>query len=175
MKTLNIISLLLILTFTSCATVQVSTDYDRQVNFNNYQSYAFYKPGIDKAEISDLDKRRILRAIDANLSEKGMIKSENPDLLISFFTKEHQRINIYNNHFGYNWYWNPYWVGGYHGGTVSTDTEGTLFIDIIDVKTNNLIWQGMGKGTLQTQNIDKKEAKINQIVSEILKKYPPEM
>lgn len=174
MKTLNILSLLFVLTLASCSSVQVATDYDREANFNNYHSYAFYKPGIDKAEISDLDKRRILRAIDAELSQKGMVKSENPDLLISFFTKERQRVNVYNNHFGHHWYWNPYWFGGHHGSTVSTDTEGTLFIDVIDAKTNNLIWQGMGKGNIQTQNIDKKEARINEIVSEILKKYPPE-
>ncbi|MEL6989789.1 MAG: DUF4136 domain-containing protein, partial [Bacteroidota bacterium] len=52
-----------ILLLASCSTVRVSSDYDQDVNFNEYNTYAFYKPGIDKAEISDLDKKRILRAI----------------------------------------------------------------------------------------------------------------
>ena len=68
MKTLKFIPILLLFIFTSCATVRVATDYDREVNFGEYNSFAFYKPGIDKAEISDLDKKRILRAIDAELT-----------------------------------------------------------------------------------------------------------
>jgi hypothetical protein len=35
--------------------------------------------------------KRILRAIDAELSNKGMSKSENPDLLINIFTKEREK------------------------------------------------------------------------------------
>ena len=50
----------------SCASVSVASDYDKEVDFNNYKTFAFYKTGIDKAEISDLDKRSILRAIEAN-------------------------------------------------------------------------------------------------------------
>ena len=173
MKILNFLFLTVILTLTSCSTIRVAADYDKEVNFDSYRSYAFYKPGIDKAEISDLDKRRILRAIDVELSKKGLTKSEKPDLLISIFTKEKQRVDIYNNNFGYGWYWNPYWYGGYYGTSMSRTPEGTLFIDIIDAKTNNLIWQGMGNADLVTNNIDKKEAKIKEIVSKIMEKYPP--
>ncbi|HZW78396.1 MAG TPA: DUF4136 domain-containing protein [Flavobacteriaceae bacterium] len=172
MKILKMLSLILVLALTSCSTVKVATDYDKEVNFDNYRTYAFYKPGIDKAEISDLDKKRILRAIDAELTEKGLTKTDKPDLLISIFTKENQRVDVYNNNFGYGWYWNPYWYSGY-GTSVSRTPEGTLFIDIIDAKTNNLIWQGMGTADLIANNIDKKEARIREIVNKILEKYPP--
>ena len=40
---------------TSCASIRVSTDYDTGVDFTPYNSYAFFKPGIDDAKISDLD------------------------------------------------------------------------------------------------------------------------
>lgn len=36
----------------SCSSVRVAADYDRQTNFNELKTYAFFKPGIDKAEIS---------------------------------------------------------------------------------------------------------------------------
>ena len=126
MKTLKFIPLLFLVTLTSCTTVRVATDYDRKADFAAYNSYAFYKPGIDKAEISDLDKKRILRAIDAELSAKGMNKSESPDLLVSIFTKERERVDVYNNNFGWGWGWNPWWYGGYYGNTVSRSTEGSL-------------------------------------------------
>jgi len=33
---------------------QVAADYDKEANFDSYNTFAFFKPGIDKAEISDL-------------------------------------------------------------------------------------------------------------------------
>ncbi len=37
-----------------------------------------------------------------------------------------------------------------------------------------MIWQGKGEGTLgNTKNIEKKEARIQEFVSEILEQYPP--
>lgn len=174
MKTLKFIPLLLLFAFTSCTTVRVATDYDRQADFATYKAYAFYKPGVDKAEISDLDKKRILRAIDAELSAKGLNKSESPDILVSIFTKERERINVYNNNFGWGWGWNPWWYGGYYGSSVSRSTEGSLFIDLIDAKTNELVWQGVGSARLITGgDIDKKEERIREIVREIISRYPP--
>ena len=175
MKAIKFLPLLLLFVFASCATVRVASDYDREVNFNQYNSFAFYKPGIDKSEISDLDKRRILRAIESELSAKGMSKAGTPDLLVSIFTKERERVNVYNNNFGYGWGWNPYWYGGYYGRSVSRTTEGTLYIDLIDAKTNNLVWQGIGTSSLVTNNVEKKEARIREIVREIMTKYPPGM
>jgi hypothetical protein len=173
MKALKFLPLLFLFVFASCSTVRVATDYDKEANFNQYNSFAFFKPGIDKAEISDLDKKRILRAIEANLVSKGMNKAENPDLLISIFTKERERIDVYNNNFGMGWGWSPWYYGGYNTSNVSRTTEGTLYIDLIDAKTNNLVWQGMGKADLVTSNMERKEARINEIVMKILAEYPP--
>ncbi|MEL6810869.1 MAG: DUF4136 domain-containing protein [Bacteroidota bacterium] len=166
--------LLLLLVFSSCTTVRVATDYDREANFGSYNKYAFFKPGIDQAQISDLDKKRILRAIDAELSAKGLNKNEQPDILISIFTKERERVDVYNNNFGWGWGWNPWWGGGFGGSTVSRSTEGSLYIDFIDAKTNELVWQGVGSARLITSgNIDKKDERIREIVKEIVAQYPP--
>lgn len=178
MKILKLIPIVAILVLASCSSVRVASDYDREANFSTYNSYAFFKPGIDKAKISDLDKRRILRAIDGSLNAKGMVKTENPDLLVSIFTKENERVDVYNNNFGWGrgaWGWGPgFGWGGNWGNTVSRSTEGTLYIDLIDTKTNELVWQGIGRSSLyQGNNIDKKEERIRLIVSEILMEYPP--
>ncbi len=173
MKILKVLPLLLLFIFTSCATVKVSSDYDREANFKEYNSFAFYKPGIDKAKISDLDKRRILRAIDAEMTSKGLLKSKNPTLLVSIFTKEKERVDVYNSNFGYGWGWNPYWYGGSYGNYVSRSTEGALYIDLIDAKTNLLVWQGLGTAPLSNQSIEKKEERIREIVKKILTVYPP--
>jgi len=194
MKILKLLPLLLVFIATSCVSVKVSSDYDKKTDFNHFKTFAFYKKGIDKVEISDLDKRRILRAIEADLLAKGFTKSENPDLLVNIFTKSREKINVYNNNFiG----WNPWFYGGFGGfggfgpfgglgpfggmgfgygafNNVSTSTEGTLFIDLIDADKKELAWQGMGTGVLITsKNITKKEARIKEFVTEIMAKYPP--
>jgi len=175
LKTLPL--LLLLLAVTSCTSVKVAADYDQGANFNDYKTFAFHKTGIDKAEISDLDKRRILRAIETELLAKGFIKSEKPDLLVSFFTKSRQKVNVYNSGYGYygygyGWGWSPYYWGNSYYGSVSTSTEGTLYIDLIDANKKELVWQGMGTGYL-TQNMEKKIARINEFVAKIMEKYPP--
>lgn len=174
MKTLKFIPLLLLFVLASCSSVTVYNDYDKKVDFTPYKTFAFHKTGIDKAEISDLDKKRILRSIDEVMTSKGFSKNDNPDLLISFFTKEREQVNVnqYNAGWGYGWGWgwNPYFWGG--TSTVSRYSEGTLYIDIIDAKKKELIWQGEGQGVL-TKNVDKKDEKIKEFVSKILEQYPP--
>ena len=172
MKSLKPLFLLVLFALTSCATVRVVSDYDKEANFNDYNSFAFYKPGVDQAKISDLDKKRVLRAIESQMTAKGMTKSETPSLLVSFFTKEKERVDVYNNHYGYGWGWNPWWYGGY-GSNVSRTTEGSLYIDLIDAKTNELVWQGVGTANLITDDMERKEERIREIVQEILAVYPP--
>lgn len=163
---------LILLISTSCSSVKVASDYDKNANFNQYKTFAFYKTGIDKAEISDLDKRRILRAIENEMLSKGFTKSENPDLLVSIFTKSRERVNVNNNFgYGYGWGWSP-WYWGPNYTTVSTSTEGVLYIDLIDNSKKELVWQGMGTGYL-SQKIDKKEERIKEFVFKIMEKYPP--
>lgn len=178
MKYYSLLSLILIIVLNSCVSVRVASDYDKQASFDAYKSYAFFKPGIDKAEISDLDKKRILRAIEADMSAKGFTKSENPDVLVSIFTKTQENVNVYQNNFGWGWGWyggwgwNP-WFWGPNYNSVSRVTEGTLYIDLIDANKKELVWQGMGTAAL-TKNVERKQEKINEIVTAIMQKYPPQ-
>jgi len=186
MKAIKIIPVLLFFILSSCgSSIKVYSDFDKTVDFSQYKTYAFHKKGIEKVQISDLDKKRILNAIDNELVKKGMVKSENPDLLVNIFTKERQEVdlNSYYDYWGYGWgyghgwrgysygYGYPYYWGGHP--YVSTSTEGTLFIALIDAKKNELVWQGEGVGYID-QDRSKKEALINEFVSKILAQFPPQ-
>lgn len=187
MKILKLIPLLFLFLTASCSSVSVSSDYEKSTDFSVYKTYAFYKKGIDKVEISDLDKRRILRAIEAEMNAKGFVKSENPDLLVNIFTKSREKIDVYNNsyygwypwYYGYGYGYGGFGMGGGYGfgyNNVSTSTEGTLFIDLIDANKKELAWQGIGTGILSySSSIEKKEARINEFVSKIMTAYPPQL
>lgn len=177
MKNLRLALLGFIVLLSSCSTIKVTTDYDTKANFSKYKTFAFYKTGIDKAEISDLDKRRILRAIENELIAQGFTKSENPDMLVSIFTKSREKVDVNQTNLGYGWGWgwNPWiWGGMNNNVNVSQYTEGTLFIDFIDKDKKELFWQGVGTGALRTEDRAKKEERINQFVKEIISRFPPE-
>ncbi|AXG73239.1 DUF4136 domain-containing protein [Flavobacterium arcticum] len=167
MKKIKLLSLLFVTVFiASCSSIRVNSDYDAAVDFNQYKTYAFFKQGIDKAEISDLDKKRILRAIDAEMQKKGFVKSDSPDMLINIFTRANEQVNVNN------WGYSP-WMWGGNYTTVNTSTQGILYIDILDARKKELVWQGIGTGVL-TLDRERKQERINEFVMEIMKKYPPQ-
>ena len=92
-------------------------------------------------------------------------------MLVSIFTKENERVDVYNQG-GFGWGWNPYWGMGIGYTNVSRTPEGTLYIDLIDAKTKELVWQGEGSGYL-TKDTNKKDERIKEFVSKILGQYPP--
>lgn len=169
MKSSNLFIILLIgIVLNACSSIKVTSDYESGTDFSKYKTFAFYKTGIDKAPISDIDKRRIMKSIEAELTTKGLVKSDNPDILVSIFTKSREKVDIYESG------WTPYYYNPYQRTTVTKYTEGTLFIDIIDSNGKKLLWQGVGSGALtKSQKVEKREANIQLFVQEILKKFPP--
>ncbi len=86
------------------------------------------------------------------MSLKGLSKSETPDLLIGFSTNAKQKIYVNpGTSWGWGWGFNPwFWGGGGPGfnNTLSTQTEGTLYINIIDATTKQLFGKEKVKGGL---------------------------
>lgn len=159
-----------------CTSIRTFSDFDKEVDFNQFTTYAFFKPGIEEVAISDLDKRRILTAIETQMNGKSLQLSSDPQLLINIAVNAKDRVVIQNNNFGWGfWGWNPWAFGPWGNGfnnTVTTQTEGELFIDIIDAKTKRLVWQGKGKGGISEYSKNRDE-RIQTFVGEILKNYPP--
>ena len=101
-------------------------------------------------------------------------------MLVNFFTKEKQQINVQNNNFGsFGYGWGYGWGfgrGPFFGAqyNISNTTQGTLYIDLIDAKQKELIWQGIGRGNLTT-SVKYKDERINSFVNSIMCSYPPEI
>lgn len=167
-----ILGIITLLSLSSCNTVRVSTDYDRNANFEQFQTFAFHQQGLSDLNMNDLDKRRIVEAISQELTSKGMsaAASENSaDLVINISASNKTRVNVQP-------YYDPWWYGPYWGRTqrVSQHKEGSLILDFIDRQRNTLVWQGVGEG-LNVSDIQRKADRIPVAVQEILSKYPPEI
>lgn len=159
----------------SCGTIKVASDYDSEADFSKYKTFAFYKSGIDKVEISDIDKKRILKSIQSSLLNKGLTIDENPDVLINIATKSSENIYIDNT------FYSPYYTGWYpnygrgHRQVAYSTSEGALYIDVIDTKTKQLIWQGKGTGVLSSSKKTNRDVLVSSFVTKILEVYPPEI
>jgi hypothetical protein len=166
-------TILFSLSILSCGSIKVASDYDSDADFSNYKTFAFYKSGIDKVEISDIDKKRILKSIQNTLLNKGLTLDENPDILINIATKSSENIYIDNS------FYSPYYTGWYpyngrgHRQVAYSTSQGALYIDVIDTKSKQLIWQGKGIGVLSSKKSDRDEL-VNNYVTKILEVYPPE-
>ena len=166
-SSLKIILFTLIFIFQSCG-IYVQYDYDSDVNFSNYSSYSFYQPDIDKVEISDLDKKRILKSLDIGLKAKGLERSNSPDLLVTFETKSKERVYV-NNYLPFRWHPFSYY---YPFSSGYSRVQGTLYVSLIDSKNQQLVWQGKGVGVLNEYS-NNRDKMVDDFVVKILEKYPP--
>ncbi|MBX2964470.1 MAG: DUF4136 domain-containing protein, partial [Cyclobacteriaceae bacterium] len=74
----------------SCSSLKVTYDYDKQGDFASYKTYA-YSEDSEKLPVGDLNRSRIISAVDAELAAKGFTKSDNPDVLIDMHIRAEQK------------------------------------------------------------------------------------
>jgi hypothetical protein len=175
----NVFVLLTIALFAvSCSSIKITSDFDKTASFATYKTYKLTDEAMT-LPINELNKNRIIAAVETELAAKGFTKSDSPDVLININLKgEKIQTATANNTGGYG-YGRGYrygYGGGYSTTTISYDSylEGTLFVDMIDATKNELVWQGRGVGTIDEDATQaKREKNINYAVKQIFTKYPP--
>jgi hypothetical protein len=177
--------LFILIVAASCSSIKVSSDFDKSAGFGSYKTYAFTNEAKTLAGVNDLNRNRLLSAIETELAAKGFSKAEsNPDVLIDIQLKgEQKQTATANTSGGYGGYGYGYGYRYGMGGGMSTTTinydtyvDGTLFVDMIDARKNQLVWQGRGTKTIDPDASQKKrEDNINYAVKMIFAKYPPKI
>lgn len=174
MKKLLLLPVLLI--FIACSTVKIGFDYDKQADFSKYKTYSISEETM-KMPLNQLNRDRIISAVEAEMAAKGFTKSEKPDAILDIRIKgeEVQTATATTSGGGYGHYrWG--YGGGFSTTTVNYDkyVEGTLFVTLVDRATEKIVWQGTGTRTLdENANAQKREENINYAVNQIFTNYPP--
>jgi hypothetical protein len=175
MKNLLSIALFLIAA-ASCSSIRVSSDYDKEAGFAAYKTYAF-TPEAQQLPVDDINRARILKAVEGELAAKGFTRADQPDVLIDLNLKAQQvQTATANTNYGTGYRYR--WGGGFSTTTIDVDsyTEGTLFVDMIDASKNQLVWQGRAVGTINPDaSPQKREQNINYAVKQVFMKYPPKL
>jgi Domain of unknown function (DUF4136) len=156
------------------------------VNFNSYKTFGWANDnGVKKSGRADNDivDYNIKNSIGDELEKRGWQETDQqPDVLLDYNVIVEKSVKQetepaysypYSGYYYSPWrgrmgyYFNPGFFGAYHNYNVPIKV-GTLTVNMLDAKTNKLIWQGWSKGDVTSRNVTTKEAESD--VKSIFKK-----
>jgi hypothetical protein len=174
----------------ACAgSLHVRTDYDPSANFSQYHTYSWHDGTPAQDPLTD---KKIKIAIDNQLQKKGFTKVEaGGDMVVTYHASQGSHVNLSTVYtstawgpYGYGpygpygryWYGRPYGYAGYGVSTATTTADtvrtGTVVVDVLDGKTHELVWRGVGTDELNGDPRDLDNA-INKGAAALFKDFPP--
>jgi len=161
---------------------EVRTQTAANANLAAYHTYAFMpKPGTDKDGYKTLKTQSLERAVGREMFARGYAPAaaEQADLLINFNVKEKDKVEgDVGPTAGFGYGWGRHYGYGYGFGfddyynSITTVTEGSLMIDLIDRSRNEVVWSGTAVGELTRKVLDNPEPAIDRSVADIFARYP---
>ena len=160
-----------------CAPMRVSSHVDGERDFTRYRTFdwgpADALPAGDARLARDaFFQDHIQGAIERNMAAKGFERAAataEPDVRVHFHAVIDRRLDV--NRFDYQ--------SGYCGvndcqASVAEYEEGTLVIDMIDVRTNRLVWRGWAQDSVEgvLENQDRLARKIEDAVRLMFMRLP---
>lgn len=173
----NTLLFILVLSLVACGpSLQVSSDQDKTVKIDGYKSYgwldikAIENRNNDPRYYNELTDKRIKEAVGREMLAKGYnLVPGKPELELHYHIIVENKTSISTEPVGINY--GEYWAKKMT--TVYQYREGTLIIDIMDVKTNQLVWRGSGTDVITESATKDPQTAINNAVREIFKKFTP--
>ncbi len=184
MKRSVFIFIAIIFIFSSCgSSIKVTSQFDQNINFNEFKTYSYlgWSKGTDEM-LNDFDKKRIESAFAAEFEARGMgFVDQGGDIEVSLYlvTDNKTATTAYTDYYGgYRGYYygRPWgWGGGYATTTYQQYdyTVGTLVCDVFQASDKQLIWQGVGSGTIN-EDTSKRDKNIPLAVNKLMSLYPVE-
>lgn len=150
------------------------------VDFGRYSTFGFYSPlATDQQGYESIVSSFLKVAMAQEMDKRGLSYSDSPDLMVNFYinTQEKIRTRQVPTTQSYYAYRGPYRYDpfvGYPAYETRIDqyTEGTLNIDVVDVRTQKLVWEGMASGRVRDSDIRNLEQTIDNAVAAIMEGFP---
>lgn len=178
------IALLAGILLSSCSSLSVVSDLDKTVDFTQFEDLEYYGWTDNSDQILNrFDKERIEEAFGAEFKSRNLtiVEKGEGDIIVSLYIVTQQKTQTTANtssmgggYGGYYGYGPGYGWGGGHSTTTFSEydyTDGTLIVSVYDAEKEQLIWESVGKGTIN-ENPEKREASIPKAVAQIMSEYP---
>lgn len=166
------------------SSITITTDYDKEIDFNNYKTFGFLKWNEESARIvNDIDRARLEKSVTAELEKRGFKRVDGMgDTMIGFHVIVETKTGTtsYTDHYGGMGYYGRGFGYGYgypYGGSSTTTTNtysyniGTVIIDQYDSQTKKLMWEGIAQGELEDDR-SKREENIQKDMVRMFANYP---
>lgn len=159
------------LALAACSSISTTVDYDRSVDFTKYRTYSWREGNRVPNPRAD---RRIKAAVDRVLESRGLTRVEDGGDLRAVYhgrTRREVVVDSYNPTWGYGWRW-----GWGRGGftTVREIPIGTLIIDLVDTRENELAWRSTATSIIDRYAEPEEKARdLNEAVEKMFESFPP--
>lgn len=152
------------------------------VNFTSYSTFGFPdQTGTDRGGYSTLVTSYFKSAVRDQMEQRGYhYVDENPDLLVNFYAKVHERTEVrpdpsFSASYGYYGYrYGLYSAWPFYDDAVRTVTYpvGTANIDVVDAHKKQMIWEGVAQGVVSDEDMDHPKESIARVVTQLFARYP---
>lgn len=160
-----------VLMLASCTSgPSIRTHVDPAADLSRFRSFGFFTKG---QAYSSFVSRYIESAVADEMLARGYVRSDTPDLLINFHVQTADKVQVTQTPSTYyGWRRGYAWGGGAYQTDVRQYKEGTLNIDLVDRSRNQLVWEGVAVGRIQSKSLDDPQPAIKAVVTQVFEKYP---
>jgi hypothetical protein len=165
----------------ACSTVRVTTVLAPDANLGSLHTFRVMNAPIRRGTVSaaptdpmlenSINNRVLRQHIASAFTSRGYaVDAANPDFTVAFYASLHGKLDVTAWDYGYRGRW-----GGWREGpgmvTVEPYVEGTVIVDVVDAKTQELVWRGRGVSDV-SENPETYSQSLNRTVMDIVKKFP---
>lgn len=164
--------------------IESTYDYNREVDFRGYKTYAFISANpmaVSQAQgaVNPLLQGRLMESIRITMNGKGYNEVNDPEsasMAIGFTvgSRDQIKVDTYPSSFQTGYSRRGYYYG-YNYGTetrVRQYTEGQLAIDIFDVASHHPAFHGVARKKITDADRENQQEVLNAIAAEALASFP---
>jgi hypothetical protein len=184
----TVVAALILFAVTAVFGMSVKSDYEKNFDFSQLHTFAFKtdRASNDPLSTNTIEAERIQKALTAQLEANGFTQAaQDPDFVVAFYATTRDKTQVESTGFGpafggfgygrgFGWgYGIPgggRWRWGFGPDIWTTNyTQGCVMADIIDPKTNELVWRGAVKDTVN--GIGQSEKQSNEAAKDLVKSF----
>jgi Domain of unknown function (DUF4136) len=190
---LTFVGALFLIAVSAAFGMSVKSDYEKNFDFSQLHTFAFKadRASNDPLSTNTLEAGRIQNALAAQLEANGFTQATgNPDFIVAFYSRSKQETQVQSTGgfgpgigpgfgrfgFGRGFGWGygipgrGRWRWGYGPDIWTTNyTQGCVMADIIDPRTNDLVWRGMVMDTIN--GVGQSEKQSDQVARDLVKQF----
>ncbi len=167
-------SLVLAFAISPVAAQKVRVDFDHSNDFSHYQTYRWAGP-LTGDDLNQLMQERVVGFIEEALSARRLKRVKTGgDLVISanVSVRREDVFTTFSNSTGFGWGWDAGWGSAISTTTVQPIFRGTVTVDLVDARRNQLVFQGVSTSSLSSRPA-RNTKRLAKSVNGIFEKYPP--